>query len=78
MLGDIEAGYIPTRSELWRMVKWTALKQEIEQQTNTIGRLQINDIDAAANRVYEETVGLTLREFRGDGKYNLTSAAQAR
>lgn len=78
LLGDIEAGYVPTRTELWNMVKWVNLKREIEQQTQTIGRLQIDDIDAAANRVYEETVGLTLREFRGDGKYNLASSTQTR
>lgn len=76
LLSDIEAGYTPTRTELWQMVKWSRLKQDIEQQTHIIGRLQTNDIDEIANRVYEETVGLTLREFRQDGKYNVRSPQQ--
>lgn len=77
LLVSIDNGYVPTRTELWQMVKWTNLKQEIERQTNIIGRLQIDDIDEIANRVYEETVGLTLREFReNDGNYTLRSPEQ--
>lgn len=78
LLVSIDAGYVPTRTELWQMVKWTNLKQEIEKQTGAVGRLQIKDIDEIANRVYEETVGLTLREFRGDGKYSLYSPEQTK
>lgn len=78
LLVAMENGYTPTRTELWNMVKWTNLKQEIEKQTGIIGRLQINDIDEIANRVYEDTVGLTLREFRGDGKYHLYNPEQTK
>lgn len=78
LLVAIDNGYVPTRTELWQMVKWTNLKQEIEKQTGIIGRLQIDDIDDIANRVYEETVGLTLREFRGDGKYGFYNPDQAK
>ena len=78
LLADMGAGVIPSRTELWRMVKYTNLKQEIEKQTKIIGRLQMEDIDEIANRVYEETVGLSLRDFRGDGKFNTTSAEQTK
>ena len=76
LLVAIYNGYTPTRTELWQMVKWTNLKQEIEKQTGIIGRLQMEDIDEAAYKVFEDTVGLTLGEFRGDGKYNLYSPQQ--
>lgn len=75
LIAAMDAGYVPTRTELWNMVKWTNLKEEIEKQTGIIGRLQIEDIDEVANRVYEETVGLTLREFQSN-RYNLYNAQQ--
>lgn len=78
LLAAMDIGYTPTRTELWNMVKWTNLKQEIEKQTGIIGRLQMEDIDEIANRIYEDTVGLTLREFRGDGKYSLFSQEQTK
>lgn len=78
LLAAIEGGYVPTRTELWQMVKWTNLKQEIEKQTKIVGRLQIDDIDEIASKVYEETVGLSLNYFVGDGKYNLRSAEQTK
>lgn len=76
LLGDLEAGYTPTRTELWQMVKWSKLKEQIEKSTNAVGRLQTEDIDEIANRIYQDTVGLTLREFRKDGKFGVRSEEQ--
>lgn len=78
LLSDIEAGYTPTRTELWQMVKWTQLREQIERETGVIGRLQTNDIDEIANKVYTETVGLTLREFSEDSKFGVRSEEQTR
>lgn len=78
LLLDMEVGKPITRTNLWRMVKYTKLKQEIENFTREAGLLQIADIDELANRLYSEVLGLTLEEFREQGFYTAYNQEQVR